>query len=230
MITVYYAKTPSFLKEEDFQFYLKLVEKKRREKLRIITNDRARIQGLCAGVLLQQALCTAFGFPKNQAFSIDYEKGGKPFLADYPEICFNLSHSGAYVCCAFGKEPVGVDIQQHTKVREGLAERFFTQEDNRRLMECQEEEKSSLFFRMWSIKESYMKLTGRGIGEGLSSFEIDWERNAIFKDDKAKPEAYFEEQACLLGYSLCVCRKKQGKRTKWKELPLFPCAEGKPLC
>jgi 4'-phosphopantetheinyl transferase len=173
-------------------------------------------------------------------FETEVYPGGKPYLKDYPEICFNLSHSGDYVCCAVGDEPVGVDIQKHVPVKEGLAERFFTEDENRQLKELSGEESEQLFFRMWSIKESYIKFTGQGMKQGIDTFGIDWKLGAILDENAGKkkkeseergpeilkemlkPEeriqAYFEEYPFLPGYSLAVCRENLKTEVIWCNL------------
>lgn len=169
MITVYYGRVPAEIDGDAWKFCLEKIEAGRRERLERMQSRVQRLRSLAAGCLLHDALCRELGLlPKEKgAFSIGYREGGKPFLREREGLFFNLSHSGDYVCCAVGREETGVDIQVHTKVRQSLPERFFTQEDNRRLKEAGTE-REALFFRMWSIKESYLKLTGKGIWAGLS--------------------------------------------------------------
>lgn len=219
MIRVYYARVFSFLKEDTFQFYLNLMEKERREKILKSQDSAGKMRSLTAGVLLRHALCEELllSFDAGKVFSVGYQEGGKPFLTDYPEVHFNVSHSGDYVCCAVADKPVGIDIQRHTPVREGIAKRFFTLQDNRQLLLCDADQREKMFFRMWSIKESYIKLTGKGIGQGLDSFEIDWKMKAVFEKNSESAAAFFEEQNCLQGYSFCVCYRIPGETVEWKE-------------
>lgn len=220
MIHVYYTKVSSFLKEGTFWSQLNKVEEERRIKIQNMRDQKTKMCSLSAGSLLHFALCRELGLLMDSAgpFSIGYQEGGKPFLKEHPGVFFNLSHSGEYVCCAIGREPVGVDIQRHIRVKEGLAERFFTKEDKKRLAECKEQERKLLFFRMWSIKESYIKLNGKGLSQGLDSFEIDWENRAVLKKDKKEPAAFFEEKDLLPGYSLCLCSESAGQKVIWMEL------------
>lgn len=233
MIKVYYRKVFSHLEEDAFLRLLTKVEAGRREKILKLKGEEQQMRSLAAGCLLHDALCERLGCsPKKQgAFLVAYGEKGKPYLPGYPHIHFNLSHSGEYVCCGVGDMPVGVDIQQKisTDTEQGsrqsalmlpkrLAERFFTQEDKRRLRECADKDEwNDLFFRMWSIKEGYGKLTGAGIAEGLSGFEIDWERNAVAERKGKEPSAYFAELDKLMGYSFCLCTRDWGQEIKWEE-------------
>lgn len=219
MITVYYTEVFTHLKENDYRFYLNKMEEERRKKLLLIKKESGRLQSLTAGSLLHFSLCEQIGDEKKSpSFSVEYGENGKPYLSEHPDLHFNLSHSGSYVCCALGDRPVGVDIQKITDVKKGLAERFFTEEDNRKLHQCSEKERKKLFFRMWSIKESFIKLTGKGIAGGLDTFEIDWAENLILDREKKDPIAHFMVCNNLAGYSACVCSWTPMGDVVWKRV------------
>lgn len=99
---------------------------------------------------------------------------GKPYLKAYPELHFSLSHSGSIAVCALAGQEVGADIQQFGQIRKGLAERFFSSEDLLLIREWEEYgiRREEIFFRIWTIKEAYMKLTGEGMSQGLHSTRI----------------------------------------------------------
>lgn len=98
-----------------------------------------------------------------------YGKEGKPYFRDLP-FYFNLSHSGDYVLCAISSEEIGADIQQHCgKEVEKLAGRFFSEREAAALEQvgAEREKRKKLFYRLWTRKEAYGKLTGKGITEAL---------------------------------------------------------------
>lgn len=109
------------------------------------------------------------------SWEIHREKLGKPFFTDPTLPFFSLSHSGIYTVCALCDVPLGVDVQEH-RFRGGdrsddallrIASRFFHPDEAAHL--CSLREKSlpipTPFFRIWTAKESYVKYTGRGIGD-----------------------------------------------------------------
>ena len=221
MIKVYYANVASFQNEDAFENYSSKIEEERRNKILRTRNSELRVRSLATGVLLHKVICRWLGQEQENtlAFHIGYEKGGKPYLLDYPQVHYNLSHSGDYVCCAISEQPVGVDIQKHVDYKEAVAARFFSQEDNQLLKECNEQERSKLFFQMWCRKESYGKLTGKGLGQSLDKFEIDWEQDAAIDATSTSmtPAAYYQELDGLQGYSLCVCYEQPEQEIIWEE-------------
>ena len=68
-------------------------------------------------------------------------------------------------------ELIGVDIQQMRPYRMELAARFYHENEYQRLCAItDEEDRCSQFYQMWAAKESYAKLTGRGIGGGIDRY------------------------------------------------------------
>lgn len=227
MITVYYRKVFPFLEEDTFssitmmeekiRLLMEKTEERRREKILRMKNTGQKTRSLAAGILLHDALCETLDLEEDAPpFFFEYTERGKAYLPEEPHVHFNLSHSGEYVCCAVGDEPVGVDIQEKLKGKEKIAERFFTPGDRQMLRGLAEKEREDLFFRMWSVKESYVKLTGEGMARGLSGFEIDWRKNRIFEKNEEKAAAYFAERELAEKYRLCVCSFTE-RKVLWRE-------------
>ncbi|WP_310603740.1 4'-phosphopantetheinyl transferase family protein [Anaerosporobacter sp.] len=97
---------------------------------------------------------------------------GKPFLKDIDNIYFNISHSGNWVVCVVGDEPLGVDVEKIAHTDLHLAERFFTQNEYTRILECAVKDRADEFFKLWTLKESYIKAIGKGLHMSLDSFEF----------------------------------------------------------
>ncbi len=99
---------------------------------------------------------------------------GKPALAGLPSLHFNISHSGMLVACAVGDKPVGVDVQTIVNVRRSLVDYTMSKEEIAQLDALPGDEQQRLFFtQLWTIKESYTKATGTGIGHEFPAFRID---------------------------------------------------------
>ncbi len=218
---LYYAKIDPLFKKDLFSVPTGWLEQKRLDVVRKRKKEKARAQSLAAGLLLHAGLCDYLQLPVEETppFQTACGKWGKPYLTEYPGVYFNLSHSGEYVCCAIAEEEVGVDIQQHQGQMEGIAKRFFTKADNQMLEDCSEAERRERFFRIWSIRESYIKFTGRGMGQGLDTFAIDFSGKTVV--EQGRTVAYFQEDRKMEGYSLCVCTGHKKLQAVWNLTDIF---------
>ncbi len=101
------------------------------------------------------------------------EEFGKPYLPDCPWQ-FNLSHSGDIVCCALSDSMrVGADVQQMTDRNfAGLAKRFCSESEYRRLMGFGEDELKSYFYEFWSRKEAIAKCVGVGLNKDFRTVDV----------------------------------------------------------
>lgn len=111
-----------------------------------------------------------------------YSGLGKPRLATdrEPAFHFNLSHSGECALFACTREgELGVDVEQLRAVRDqtGLARRFFSPPEYRRLVACRSAEQQAEFFRIWTRKEAILKATGKGLTFPLSQLTVSSEAN-----------------------------------------------------
>lgn len=98
--------------------------------------------------------------------SIEYAEGGKPYIKNYPELHFNLSHCRRYVAVAIHSSPVGVDIECRRKVSQSLIRRVCSEDEQQSIAAAQDPDME--FLRLWTCKESYLKYTGTGIVEPLT--------------------------------------------------------------
>ena len=88
---------------------------------------------------------------------------------------YNLSHSGDYVICAVSNRPIGCDIEKIKEAPVKVAERYFAKSEAEYLKSLDAETQDEEFFRLWTIKESYTKMNGRGLSMGLKTFEVVFE-------------------------------------------------------
>ena len=102
---------------------------------------------------------------------------GKPYFPSLPDFHFNFSDSGRFVVLAVSSEgPVGIDLQQIVPVRAGIdrmAARFYTKEEAEALSAVSSPaEKERMFFRLWTIKEAYLKFLGIGLSGGMNRYSL----------------------------------------------------------
>ena len=142
---------------------LESVGVKRREKILRYYKSEDRKRSLGAGIIIEQIL-------KENGLSEDhlkYSENGKP-VAD--NLFFNVSHAGDYVVGVSSDCDVGCDIEKIIDAPIEIAEHYFNQSEIEYIKS--ESDKNKAFFTLWTLKESYMKMTGMGMSLPLDSFEI----------------------------------------------------------
>ena len=121
---------------------------------------------------------------------------GKPFFPAYPDFHYNISHSGDYVVCA-----------------------FFSDREVAALQDLPDFEMRRLFTRFWTSRESYIKLTGRGLAEPFKSFYPDLSAGRIYSDNERGREIYITECKAPEGYCMSTCSYTPIERIVWRCFP-----------
>ncbi len=174
-------------------------EKIMRRKMR---NDKN--MSLAAGILLNEEL-KKYGLSEKK---MEYRIGeqGKLYFKNLPELHFNISHSGGIVICAFSDCEVGCDVEKIRCVDLKLAKRFFSENEYEYIISQRgDNEKYSAFFRIWTLRESYMKAIGSGISMSLGSFEIKLDEKIGVIDNRSDGRYYFKEYDNVNGYKISCC-------------------------
>lgn len=173
---------------------MSLLSLEEREKLSRYKYDKDRILSLAGRLML---FCFAGRFKDEKYKDINfvtdinefskenyydmqivYGEIGKGMIKDRDDLFFNISHSKEYCVLALSDKEVGVDIQEIKEIRADIAKRFFEKRDNDYIEE-DKDKRTERFIEVWCAKESFAKLTGRGIGEGFSTFYEDFEKMEI---------------------------------------------------
>lgn len=174
------------------------LSEERREKINSRRFEKDKIQALGAGLLLDHGL-REYGL-RERSVHMAYGGNGKPYLADHPEIHFNLSHSGTMAMAVFSDRETGCDVERVQEARMGVAQRFFAEAELEELKrQPPGEKKDELFFRIWTLKESYLKVTGEGMRIPLNSFSVCLGQS---------PAGYEFREFSVPGYQAAVCLKE----------------------
>lgn len=105
---------------------------------------------------------------------------GKPALnqTSHPlPFFFNLSHSqGRLVVAVARKDGIGVDIEFCSRTRRftRIANRYFASEEVRGLLAVADHQKQERFYRLWTLKEAYIKARGLGLAIPLQKFSFSY--------------------------------------------------------
>jgi len=146
-----------------------LLSEERREKVLRYNSKQSRKLSIAVYLLLRFALKEQYGVSETVDF--EYSEKGKPSLKNYPDIHFSLSHSKNTVVCAVSDSEVGVDVQYIAPVSDKVAKRVLTMEEYDIFKKSTV--KDEYFCEIWTIKESYLKMTGQGISTELRNLSAD---------------------------------------------------------
>ena len=198
---VYMADVESLTDPSAYQAAYEKAGGKRREKA-----DRFRFPSdkrLCLGaeLLLQEAL-EREGIRDRE---IGVMPGGKPYLKNTKEWYFNLSHSGTKVMCVLARAPVGCDIEKRKDPPLAIAGKVFSGEEQDRLLQLEGEEQKQYFYRIWTGKESYLKMTGEGLRHTPDDFtvQVPFGRQTV-----GKKRVRFYEVSCGEDYQGTICKEE----------------------
>ena len=105
-----------------------------------------------------------------RAEGVTFDAGGKP-LCDGAFI--SLSHSGSMAMCAVGGAPVGCDIERIDSADFDIAPKVFLPGELKYIGAAESEDGARRrFAALWTLKESYMKMTGDGLALAPERIEI----------------------------------------------------------
>jgi 4'-phosphopantetheinyl transferase len=134
---------------------------------------------------------------------------GKPYLADYSELAFNLSHTSDDMAVAVAKNcQIGVDIEQ-CKQRLNLADlvhRCFAEPESAYWHQLPKDLQQKAFYQFWTRKEAFVKATGLGITVGLHDCVINPDQPHSFLSVPAQCGAAdaWHCRDITLGQNLCA--------------------------
>jgi 4'-phosphopantetheinyl transferase len=109
---------------------------------------------------------------------------GKPYLPDYLDCQFNISHSGNFLLVVISQlGQVGIDIEQaKPQLRDfsGLVAKCFAVSEQTYWKGLPDSEKTAVFYQFWTRKEAFVKAVGQGLSMGVQHCVIACETPAYF--------------------------------------------------
>ena len=137
-------------------------------------NDGARTQFVVTRTALRTILGAYVGC---SPLEVEFMHGpqGKPALARWPWLYFNVTHSHEIALIAVTRRgEVGVDVERMRPFANdlGMAERYFSPRETAVLRTLTGPARSIAFFNAWTRKEAFLKASGKGISYGLDRVEV----------------------------------------------------------
>lgn len=175
---VWYGDTEVLVDSLLAQAYRNVLSDKERHRESRFQFEADRRQFLFAHVLLRVVLSEYLGC---RATAIQFGQNfyGKPTLL-HPlasGLEFNISHTSGLAVCAVGTGcQVGVDVERASRdVDElALARRYFSRSEYELLASAPAMNRRQVFYRLWTLKEAYIKARGIGLSIPLADFSFDF--------------------------------------------------------
>ncbi len=208
----YYTNFSALYTEEALAARLPEISDAKKARIETVKRFEAKISLLAGELLIRAALKAAHDL-ENVEIAVD--EHGKLYLPAHPEIHFNLSHSGHYAVCTVSDVPCGADIEQISRPHEmmAVANRFFSVQEHAAML--MSPNPNEAFCRLWTLRESYVKMRGLGFEIGLSTLKCDFHRGLCSISESGKPQsdAFFREYKTIPDYRISVCTKGECEHT-----------------
>lgn len=137
----------------------------RKEQALKFKHELGRKQCVLAYNLLCKALEQEYGITEKPIF--EYGDHGKPSIIGHDDIYFNLSHCRTAVACAVSDKPIGIDIESIRPAKESIIRYAMNDDEAKQILESENPDLE--FTKLWTKKESLLKLTGEGINDNMKN-------------------------------------------------------------
>lgn len=167
MIKIYFFKIfNNNFTEDDYKIYNTL-SIERKNKIDKRNTDINKKICLYSDIILRHFLCKETHL-KNSDLLFLKNEFGKPYLSNFTNIKYNISHTKDALLIGISDKEIGVDIEKKRNINIRIAKRFFTENEYKYILE---KNSSNRFLEVWTRKEAYAKFVGKGLSIGLNSFD-----------------------------------------------------------
>ena len=144
---------------------------------------------------------------RKDVLSIETTTLGKPYLKDYPNLFFNLSHTDNLILIAIANSPIGVDVEKNERNadKEAIIKHFFSEKEQQSFFSQPEEQRQLAFVKGWTRKEAILKATGEGLSS-MKNYEVSFEPETDTPIINSKSENNFiiKDFTPQDGYAACI--------------------------
>lgn len=139
-------------------------------ELSLETNQNQSLMGRALLVECLKEWGIFYDFPQYH-----YNENGKPYLINYSNIYFNITHCKEAVFCAISHQEIGIDAEIIREMDWELAENVLNESELAELRLSSDPK--TLFYQYWTKKESLLKYSGCGITENFKNLLTDARHN-----------------------------------------------------
>ncbi|MFK4467734.1 4'-phosphopantetheinyl transferase family protein [Bacillus sp. RC252] len=201
-------KIPKNIENHLFNQFSNLISNEKRERMKRLLNLCDINRTLIGDLLIRSLVCQKYKM-NNEEIKFIYNEYGKPFVQNFSDFHFNISHSGEWVVCATANSNVGIDIERVSDIEAlKLANEFFSEEEFYDLSNMNSDEQINYFFDLWTLKESHIKMIGKGLYIPLNSFSVKKESRTLISYTNIPQNFYFRQYNIDPNYKISACAKR----------------------
>ena len=188
---IYLLENSDTLGEEFISAAVPRLSMQRIKKMDSLRLKNDKVNSAAVYLLLRYALRNEYAITDIKPEFV-FGNNGKPYLKQYPEIFFSLSHCRNACACILSKNETAVDITDIRKIMLRTAKYFCSTEE----LEAAQTAKDipAELIRLWTMKECYSKIDGSGLS---ADFKLITSKKLsdihIIKNERYYA-AYFSEQ------------------------------------
>lgn len=191
-VKVFYSDISGYFDADSLDARKSEVSAERLVRIERAKRPETKAQLLGAGLLVRAALKAVYG---RDDFVFEVSPSGKPYISNTSGIFFNLSHAGKFVLCAVSNAEVGADIEEIAEAQTvmGIADRFFPVLERDAI--ALSPSPAEAFCRLWTLRESYVKMRGTGFDRGLAPLSCEFPSGnpKMLVDGVLQSDAFFTE-------------------------------------
>ena len=153
----------------EYSRFLPLISRERQERIARMALNGDKIRSLFTELLIRYEASEELGVDFS---SLEFGKNelGKPFIIGENGYDFSVSHSEKAVAFAGENARVGFDVERIRRRKSGVSGRFFAENEIKFIEESENPDEA--FFEIWTKKEAYSKMLGKGLAAGFNSFDV----------------------------------------------------------
>ena len=190
---IWIIRSVSSVTLDDIHSYRALLSPEENQHNQTITRLNIQIRDLITRVFIRTTLSRYCSLaPKDWLFGVS--DTGKPHITN-PEtpLHFNISHSGDLIACVISTHAnTGIDLEKinHQRRWHDIAKHYFSPAELCYIEAKPLHLRCESFYRIWTLKESYLKATGEGISNSLAdiSFHLNTGSAILTLKQSAQPE------------------------------------------
>ncbi|WP_158602287.1 4'-phosphopantetheinyl transferase family protein [Cohnella endophytica] len=209
--------------EIDIEKLLTFVSIERQEKTIKLRNRQDRILSIFSELMVRYYLLRLWGLLIEDIVILK-NNYNKPFLPEFPAYHFNVSHSGKWIVAVFDDRPVGIDIERVVPIDITIVDHFLSKSEVEKLRDQPADQMLVYFYKLWTVKESYIKAKGMGLSISLNSFSVEITNSVVLFHSLTDAEDWrFRQYFIGNDYEMAVCSLNSKfpdsiEIIKWKQL------------